>query len=120
MKRVLIIEDHNAFRESLASFLDRQPDLKVVAQADSLAQLGNIHLDGIDVALVKDFLADGEGSDLVRQMSEYNPHASALMLTSDLNPTMHSRALAAGALGVLTTAADLQEIVDAIRGFGGN
>jgi DNA-binding NarL/FixJ family response regulator len=44
MKRVLLIEDHNAFRESLASFLDRQPDLEVVAQADSLAQLGNIHL----------------------------------------------------------------------------
>ena len=34
----MLVEDHAAFRQSLAALLEREPDLEVVAQAGSLAQ----------------------------------------------------------------------------------
>ena len=37
MIHVLLVEDHAAFREALAFLLGCEPDLEVVAQADSLA-----------------------------------------------------------------------------------
>ena len=36
--RVMLVEDHAAFRQSLAALLSQEPDLEVVAQAGSLAQ----------------------------------------------------------------------------------
>jgi DNA-binding NarL/FixJ family response regulator len=36
--RVMLVEDHIAFRQALAFLLRREPDLEVIAQAGSLAQ----------------------------------------------------------------------------------
>ena len=36
--RVMLVDDHTSFRQPLAIMLEREPDLKVVAQAGSLAQ----------------------------------------------------------------------------------
>ncbi len=38
MIRVLLVEDHAAFRGALAFLLEREPDLEVVAQAGSLTE----------------------------------------------------------------------------------
>jgi DNA-binding NarL/FixJ family response regulator len=38
MIRVLLVEDHAVFRGALAFLLGREPDLEVVAQADSLTE----------------------------------------------------------------------------------
>lgn len=39
MKRhILIVEDHAAFREALITVLNKESDLKVIGQADSLAE----------------------------------------------------------------------------------
>ena len=46
MTRVLLVEDHASFRESLAFLLNREPDFDVVAQAGTVADAAS--LDGID------------------------------------------------------------------------
>jgi len=53
---IMLVEDHTAFREALASLLGHVPDLEVVAQAGSLAEARET-LDGLldghlDVAVV--------------------------------------------------------------------
>ena len=51
-KRILLVAPHNAFRESLARRLSQEADLEVAWQAGSVADTRDIHLDGIDVAVI--------------------------------------------------------------------
>ena len=88
-KRVLLVNPHNAFREAMAMKLNQEPSLEVVWQAGSLKEAHGIHRDGIDLAVVDPLLLGGdEGMVLVREVSVANPNASALVLTSSLDPAV--------------------------------
>ena len=69
MIRVLLVDDHTAFRQPLA----REPDISVVGQAGTLAAARRL-LEGIDVAIVDLDLPDGNGLELVREVRAPNPH----------------------------------------------
>jgi DNA-binding NarL/FixJ family response regulator len=114
-KRILLVAEHNAFREALAIRLDQEEDLEVAWQAGSVADTRDIHLDGIDVAVVDPLLPDGDGLVLIREVSVANPNALALVLSHKLDPTMHHQALGAGAVEVLTTNASMDEVINAVR-----
>jgi DNA-binding NarL/FixJ family response regulator len=119
-KRILLVNPHNAFREAIAMKLNQEPGLEVVWQAGSLEEAHGVHLDGIDLAIVDPLLLGGDdGMILVREVSVANPNASALVLTSSLDPAVRERALGAGAVEVLTTSANTKEIINAIRRSGG-
>ena len=99
--------------------LNQEPGLKVVWQASSLQEARDIHLDGIDIAIVDPVLLDGdEGMVLLREVCAANPNASALVLTSSRDPTVREQALEAGAAEVLNTRASSEEIINAIRRSG--
>ena len=114
-KRILLVADHNAFREALAVRLNQEEDLEVAWQAGSLADTRDVHLDGVDVAVVDPLLPDGDGLVLIREVSVANPNAWALVLSHRLDLTMHHQALGAGATEVLTTNASLEEVINAVR-----
>ena len=116
-KRIFVLSGHTAFREALALLLNEMSDLEVVAQAGSLAEVGEVNLDhNIDVALVELPLSEGEGMALIRQLSTHHGDAVALVLSSSVSdPSGIERALGAGAAGVLSTSSSLEEVVEAIR-----
>ena len=114
-KRILLVAEHNAFREALAIRLDQEEDLEVAWQAGSVADTRDVHLDGIDVAVVDPLLSDGDGLVLIREVSVANPNALALVLSHKLDPTMYHQALGAGAVEVLTTNASMEEVINAVR-----
>jgi DNA-binding NarL/FixJ family response regulator len=114
-KRILLVAEHNAFREALAIRLDQEEDLEVAWQAGSVADTRDVHLDGIDVAVVDPLLPDGDGLVLIREVSVANPNALALVLSHKLDPAMHHQALGAGAVEVLTTGASMEELINAVR-----
>jgi DNA-binding NarL/FixJ family response regulator len=116
-KRIFLLSGQTAFREALALVLNEMSDLEVVAQAGSLAEVGEVNLDhNIDVALVELPLSDGEGMALIRELSTDHGDAVALVLSSNvLTPSGIERALGAGAAGVLSTSTSLEEILEAIR-----
>ena len=119
-KRILLVNPHNAFREAIAMKLNQEPGLEVVWQAGSLEEAHGVHLDGIDLAIVDPLLLGGDdGMVLLREVSVANPNASALVLTSSLDPAVRERALRAGAVEVLTTSANGEEVINAIRRSGG-
>src|SRR5919107_5801675 len=107
--RILVVAPHNAFRQALAMRLDQEDDLEVAWQAGSISDTRDVHLDGIDVALVDPLLPDGDGLELIREVSVANPKALALVLSHKLDPELYQKALGAGAVDVLATNAALVE-----------
>ncbi|HET7478070.1 MAG TPA: response regulator transcription factor [Rubrobacteraceae bacterium] len=117
MKRVLLVEDHSSFRRALAFVLEREPDLRVVAQAGSLAEARS-RVNGeseFDVAVLDLGLPDGNGMDLISELRKANPDASIVVLTVDLNPKNQDLALEKGADAVLGKEASITQIVAAVR-----
>jgi DNA-binding NarL/FixJ family response regulator len=119
MQRILLVEDHTSFRQTLAYVFDHQPGFQVVAQAGSLAEARRA-MDGseADLGVIDLSLPDGEGTDLIAQLREANPHFAALVLTASLDRAGHARAVEAGAAGVLHKSADVDVILDATRRMG--
>jgi len=115
MKYILLVAAHNAFREALAIRLSQEEDLEVTWQAGSIANTHNVHLDGIDVAIVDPLLPDGNGLVLIREMSVANPSALGLVLSPKLDPARYHQALGAGAVEVLSTNASMEEVINMVR-----
>src|SRR5918993_1722047 len=114
-KRILLVVHHNVFREALATCLEQEDDLEVAWQAGSMTDTRDVHLDGVDVALVDPSLPDGDGLELIREVSVANPNALALVLSNKLEPALYQKALGAGAVEVLATNAGIGEVIDAVR-----
>jgi DNA-binding NarL/FixJ family response regulator len=115
IKRILLVANHNAFREALAVRLNQEDDLEVAWQAGSITDTREVHLNGIDVALVDPLLPDGDGLELIREVSVANPNALGLVLSHKLDPAMHHQALGAGAVEVLSTNASMEEVINSVR-----
>src|SRR5919199_6126851 len=113
--RILVVAPHNALREALAMRLEQEEDLEVAWQAGSITDTRDVHLDGIDVALVDPLLPDGDGLKLIREVSAANPKALALVLSHKLDDALYQQALGAGAVEVLATNTGLEEVIDAVR-----
>jgi DNA-binding NarL/FixJ family response regulator len=100
--KVMLVEDHAAFREALALLLSRQPDLEVVAQAGSLAEAKEALKDEhIDVAVVDLGLPDGDGRELFAELRESNPGISVVVLSATIEAGHIDDVLRAGADVVL-------------------
>jgi len=119
MQRVLLVEDHASFRQTLAFVFDQEPEFEVAAQAGTLAEARR-KMDGYeaDLGVLDLSLPDGEGTDLIGELREANPDFAALVLTASLDRAEHARAVEAGAASVLHKSADVDAILDATRRLG--
>ena len=114
MIRVLLVDDHAAFRQPLSFMFNREPEFEVVAQAGSLAEARS-KLDGVDAAVVDLDLPDGNGADLIGELHAANPQCVALVLTASTDRVAHARAVEAGADGVLDKSVSIGDVIDAVR-----
>ncbi len=119
MLRLLLVEDHAAFRGALALLLDQHTGMKVVAQCGSLAGCRALEgLDSVDVALLDLMLPDGDGTGLIALLRGANPSIRVLILTASIEPGLHERVAEAGADGVLDKTAALTEIASEVARLG--
>ena len=114
MNRVLLVDDHAAFREPLVFMFDREPGFEVVAQAGSLSEARSV-LENIDLAVVDLDLPDGDGAELIGELRAANPHGAVLVLTATADRETYARAVEAGAAGVLHKSVRIKEVVEAAR-----
>jgi signal transduction histidine kinase/DNA-binding NarL/FixJ family response regulator len=112
--RLLLVEDHASFRDTLAEALQREGGFAVVGKAGSLAEARSM-LDGADVAIVDLALPDGFGGDLIKELRTSNPQTQALVLSASLDRAEVARAVESGAAGVLHKSAGMEEILEAVR-----
>jgi DNA-binding NarL/FixJ family response regulator len=106
--------------------LDREPDITVVAQAQSVASGRSViaarESDNlIDVAIVDLGLPDGNGVELIRflHQSPANQRTRILVLTAETNRHRVAEAVEAGADAILNKTVSLATIVDAVRRIQG-
>jgi CheY-like chemotaxis protein len=118
-KRILLVEDNEDFSEIFARILELElaPKLDVAfAQADSLAEAHALlrEEDGLDAALIDIGLPDGDGLDLVREL-EGDGRIPALVITANLQYSEATRAIEAGARGVLSKLVSVREMAETVQ-----
>jgi DNA-binding NarL/FixJ family response regulator len=117
VKRVLLVEDHTLFRESLALLLEWRLGLESI-EAGSLAE-GRRALSAVrgaaDFAIIDLDLPDGDGSELIERLHESEPEVPILAFTADRSLPKRARALEAGADEVLAKMAPVEQIIGAAR-----
>ena len=116
--RLLLIDDHAAFRIPLALVLERERDLIVLSQVGSLSEARTKlpEIAGmVDIALVDLHLPDGNGVEIVRDVRATNPEGQVIVLTADTDNRHHARAIEEGAVGIISKSVQPFEIVEAIR-----
>lgn len=115
MSRVLLVEDHDSFKESLAIVLNGQPDFEVVGEARSVGETKSLGDIGADVAVVDLGLPDGDGADVIRHLREVDPELKVMILSASLDRGEIARAVEAGAAGVIHKSSSVSEVIDSLR-----
>jgi DNA-binding NarL/FixJ family response regulator len=114
MSRLLLVEDHSAFRQALAFMFSQEPDFTVVAQAASLTE-ARTQLEGIDIAIIDLDLSDGSGLDLIRDLRTMSPGCSVLILTAATDRCVLARAVEEGSSGIMHKSSEIRDIITAAR-----
>jgi DNA-binding NarL/FixJ family response regulator len=97
--------------------LEREPGFEVAGQVGSLAEARELNgevLEKVEVAIVDLALPDGDGLDLIEDLSS-QPRTMTLVLSASLEPGRFARAVEAGASGVLHKSTPIKDIVEAVR-----
>jgi DNA-binding NarL/FixJ family response regulator len=112
----LIVDDHPAVREALASRIGRQPDLEVCGEAaDTTEALRLVADTQPDMAVVDISLKTGNGIDLIKRITDRNDRVRMLVWSMHSESLYAERALRAGALGYINKDQATDKIVEAIR-----
>jgi DNA-binding NarL/FixJ family response regulator len=114
--RILLVDDHYMVRIGLASSLGDEPDMKVVGQAETIADaLIQFQQLQPDVTLLDLQLPDGDGSTAIALIREKCPAASIIVLSVNETEEDIHRAVMAGAAGYLPKSIAAEAMLAAIR-----
>jgi len=115
-KRVLIVDDHPMMRQGLAQLIDNEPDLKVVAEADTGGQgLDIVVAQKLDLAVVDISLPDKNGLELIKDIRAVKPELPILIVSMHDEALYAERVLRAGARGYIMKQEGGKKLLQAIR-----
>src|SRR5580704_14808618 len=114
--RVMLVDDHLAFRKGMAALIESEPDLRVIAEAgDGLRALEIYRQSKPDVVLMDLRLPGMGGVEAIIAIRKEFPHARIIVLTTfDTDEDIY-RAIQSGAKSYLLKDTPYPEIAQAIR-----
>ena len=114
--KVLIVDDHEMVRLGLSAYLQTEPDISVIGEAENgLAALEFCRTAVPDVVLMDLVMESMDGVEATKQILASHPQVKIIVLTSFIDETQIVPALEAGAISYLLKTAKADEIVRAIR-----
>ena len=114
--RVLIVDDERLFAELMRVALSSAPDIEVVGVIHDVASALALAPDLRPAVVLSDYhLPDGTGADVARSLRRLAPAVSVLILTGDPSNVVLADVARSGAVGHLTKARDLSDVVTAVR-----
>ena len=110
--RVLVVDDHPAFRKALTSALRLVDDIEVAGEAGGgiAACEGAAELRP-DVVLMDLSMPDLDGIGAMKRIHESSPDMPVVILTAHADPGVEREAREAGASGFLAKGTGLQDLV---------
>src|SRR5690242_15488296 len=99
--RLLLLDDHILFRESLSRLLASEPDIEMIAHCGTPAEaLEILKREQIDLILLDFDLEDDRGTRFMSTAAEGGYRGKVLMVTAGMSSSEVSLALELGASGV--------------------
>ncbi|MFZ4826923.1 MAG: response regulator transcription factor [Phototrophicaceae bacterium] len=114
--RILIADDHAVVRAGLKALLERQSNLKVIAEAgtgEEAVNLCKVHQP--DVAVLDVRMPGISGIEACRQIGTIAPNTKVIILTSYAEDELLLSAIQAGAVGYMLKRIGDQELVRAVE-----
>jgi DNA-binding NarL/FixJ family response regulator len=116
---ILVADDHPAVREGLISLINRQSDMRVVAEATNGTEaVEKFFAVRPDIGLLDLRMPGMDGIDAVATICERDPKARLVVLTSFGTEEDIYRALRAGAQGYLMKTASREELLECLHAVG--
>jgi DNA-binding NarL/FixJ family response regulator len=114
--RILVVDDHALFRESLVRLLESEPDLQVVAHCESIAAAKDIlSRTAVDMVLLDYDLGEESGAALIRDLQKHSDRIRVLVVTAGTCDAATAEMLKAGAAGVFYKHRQPAQLLEAIR-----
>ena len=114
--RILVVDDHELFRTGVASLLETETDMQLVAEAaDGHEAVEEFRKHGPDVTLMDLQMPRMNGVDAIRAIRSEFPDARIIVLTTYTGDAQVVRALRAGARGYLTKELVGEKLFESIR-----
>jgi DNA-binding NarL/FixJ family response regulator len=114
--RILLIDDHMLFRESLVRLLEKEPGFDVVAHCATVAEGQHALADTeVDVVLLDYDLGDEIGTDLLARLGAARSSAKVIMVTAGMRASATLHAANSGVAGLVLKHSDPRHLVEAIR-----
>jgi len=114
--KIVLADDHQIVRHGLRTLLGREPDMKVLAEADNgrtaLRLIKELHP---DVVIMDISMPDLNGIEATRQVRDESPGVKVIALSMHSDSLFVLNMLKAGASGYLLKDCALEELVKAIR-----
>ncbi|MEI6080645.1 MAG: response regulator transcription factor [bacterium] len=119
---IILVDDHKMVREGLMSLIEKQTDMKVVAEASSGAMaIEQSKKHKADVVVMDISMPDMSGIEATKEIIKNCPKTKVLILSMHSDRRFVTEALNIGALGYVLKDSASEELLFAIRKvYGGN
>ncbi|WP_153723376.1 response regulator transcription factor [Sporosarcina cascadiensis] len=116
MIRVLLVDDHEMVRIGVSAYLQMQPDIEVIGEAEN----GRIAVDKAlelrpDIILMDMVMPEMNGAEATAAIIAKWPEAKVIIVTSFLDDDKLYPALEAGAVSYILKTSNAKRVADAIR-----
>ncbi|MCS7101575.1 MAG: response regulator transcription factor, partial [Burkholderiaceae bacterium] len=113
---IIIVEDEPEFRRRFAQIIENEPTMKLVGVAANKREAqALIEKENFDVMLIDLGLPDGNGIDLIRQVSAKKPDADIMVVTVFGDEQHVVSSIEAGATGYILKDSTPADVISCIR-----
>ena len=113
---VILVDDHAVVRQGVRAFLETQPDLEVVGEAENGTQAVDLVIQTApDVILMDLIMPDMDGVEATRRVKAASPRTQVVIFTSYYKDEHIFPAIRAGALSYILKDARPSELAEAVR-----
>jgi DNA-binding NarL/FixJ family response regulator len=118
--RILLVDDHSLFRESLSRLLEAEPDFEIVATCATAREgLEVLSRETVDVVLLDYDLGEEQGTIFLDEAKRRACSARILMVTAGMSDAVTVEAFHRGAAGIFLKHSPPAQLIEAIQKVAG-